>query len=124
MSMKGMAVLLCSLIVVAAAVALARGEDSRELPVTNRLAKASLLSFSEGKTNETAMIGAAARQPSADDGLESQLSDRLTKAIELSLSDKQQNEVVSGNVAYSGIAVAIFATDNLLQLFNPAAPPK
>ena len=31
---------------------------------------------------------------------------------------------MKGNIAYSGIAVAAFKTDNLLQLFNPFAPAK
>ena len=32
------------------------------------------------------------------------------------------NEAAFGKVIYSGIAVQLVKTDNLLQLFNPAAP--
>jgi hypothetical protein len=122
--MKKLSILLCSLVVVGAAAQPARVEDSRESQLSNRLAKASSLSLSERKTNDLAVVGALAQQARAEDLLESQLSDRLAKASSLSLSEGKQNEIVKGNFAYSGIAVAAFKTDNLLQLVSPFAPER
>ena len=119
-----MSILLSSLVVIGAAAHQARAEDSRESQLSNRLAKASSLSLSEEKTNDIAVVGAAAQQARAEDLLESQLSDRLANASSLSLSEGTPNEIVKGNFAYSGIAVAAFKTDNLLQLFNPFAPAR
>ena len=119
-----MSILLCSLVVVGASAQQARAEDSRESQLSNRLAKASSPSSSEGKTNDNAVVGAPAQQAHAEDLLESQLSDRLAKASSLSLSEGKQNEIVKGNFAYSGIAVAAFKTDNLLQLVSPFAPER
>ena len=124
MSMKKMSILVYSVVVVGAAAQQARAEDSRESQLSNRLAKASSLSLSEEKTNDMAVVGAAAQQARAEDLLESQLSDRLAKASSLSLSEGNPNEIVKGNFAYSGIAVAAFKTDNLLQLVSPFAPEK
>jgi hypothetical protein len=124
MSMKKISVLLCSLMVVGAAAQPARTEDSRELQLSNRLAKASSLSLSEGKTDDIAVVGAAPQKASAEDLLESQLSDRLAKASLLSLSEGNPNEIVKRNFAYSGIAVAAIKTDNPLQLISPLAPAK
>lgn len=124
MSMKKMSVLVYSLVVIGAAAQQARSEDARESQLSNRLAKASSLSLSEGKTNEIAVVGAAAQQAPAEDLLESQLSDHLAKASLLSLSEGNPNEILKGNFAYSGIAVAAFRTDNLLQLVNPLAPER
>jgi hypothetical protein len=70
------------------------------------------------------VVGAAAQQALAEDSRESQLSNRLAKASLLSLSEGDPNEIVKRNFAYSGIAVAAFKTDNLLQLVNPFAPAK
>ena len=56
--------------------------------------------------------------------MESDYSARLRKASSLSLSEVKANEIVRGDLAYSGIAVSAIKTDNLLQLFNPVAPPK
>ena len=60
----------------------------------------------------------------AQDSMESQLNARLAKASSLSLREVRPNEIVKDDVAYSGIAVQMIKTDNLLQLFNPAAPAK
>jgi hypothetical protein len=124
MSNKKMSILLSFVVVIGAAARQARPEDSRESPLSNRLAKASSLPLSEGKTNDIAVVGAPAQQAHAEDLLESQLSDRLAKASSLSLSEGKQNEIVKGNFAYSGIAVAAFKTDNLLQLVSPFAPER
>ena len=124
MSMKKLSVLLFSLVAVGAAAQPARTEDLRESPLSNRLAKASSLSLSEGKTNDLAVVGAPAQQARAEDLLQSQLSDRLAKASLLSLSEGTPNEIVKENFTYSGIAVAAFKTDNLLQLVSPFAPAK
>ena len=124
MSMKKMSILLYSLVVVGAFAQQARTEDSRESQLSNRLAQASSLSLSEGKTNYITMVSAAAQQARAEDLLESQFSDRLAKASSLSLSEGNPNEIVKGNFAYSGIALAAFKTDNPLQLVSPFAPAK
>ena len=124
MSMKKMSILLCSLVVVGAAAQQVLAEDSRESQLSNRLAKASSLSLSEGKTDDIAGVGAAAQQVPAGGLLESQWSDRLAKVSLHSLSEGNPNEIVKGNFAYSGIAVAAFKTDNPLQLINPFAPPR
>jgi hypothetical protein len=124
MSMKKLSVLLFSLVVIGAAAQQACAEDSRESQSSNRLAKASSPSSSVGKTNDIAVVGAAAQPTRAGDLLESQLSDRLAKANLLSLSEWNPNEIVTRNFAYSGIAVAAFKTDNLLQLVSPFAPEK
>ena len=60
----------------------------------------------------------------AQDSMESQLNARLAKASSLSLREAKPNEIVKADIAYSGIAVQAIKTDNLLQLFNPAAPAK
>ncbi len=60
----------------------------------------------------------------AQDAMESQLNARLARASALSLREVRPNEVLRGEIAYSGIAVQVAKTDNLLQLFNPAAPAK
>jgi len=60
----------------------------------------------------------------AQDSMESQLNTRLARASSLSLREVRPNEIVKGDIAYSGIAVQVIKTDNLLQLFNPAAPAK
>jgi hypothetical protein len=122
--MKKLSVLLCSLVVIGAAAQQARAEDLRESQSSNRLAKASSPSSSGGQTNDLAVVGAATQLARAEDLLESQLSDRLAKASLLSLSEGNPNEIVNGNFAYSGIAVAAFKTDNLLQLVSPFAPAK
>ena len=119
-----MSVLLCSLVVVGAAAQQARAEDLRESQLSNRLAKASSLSLSAGKTNYITVVSAAAQQARAEDLLESQLSDRLAKASLHLLNEGNPNEIVKGNFAYSGIAVAAFKTDNPLQLISPFAPEK
>ena len=124
MSMKKMSILLCSLVVVGAAAQQVLAEDSRESQLSNRLAKASSLSLSEGNTVVIAVVGAAAQQVPAGGLLESQLSDRLAKVSLHSLSEGNPNEIVKGNFAYSGIAVAAFKTDNPLQLASPFAPAR
>ena len=124
MSMKKISMLLCSLVVVGAATQQVLAEDSRESQLSNRLAKASSLSLSEGKTDDIAGVGAAAQQVPAGGLLESQLSDRLAKVSLHSLSEGNPNEIVKGNFAYSGIAVAAFKTDNPLQLASPFAPAR
>ena len=80
--------------------------------------------LSYGENGKDIVWPKAASQAGAVHLLESQLSDRLANAISLSLNERNPNEVVKGNIAHSGIAVAAFKTDNLLQLFNPFAPPK
>ena len=68
---------------------------------------------------------AATAQPSpAEESLESQLNARFGKASTPLSAGAKLNEVVKGSVTYSGIAVQVIKTDNLLQLFNPAAPAK
>jgi hypothetical protein len=124
MNMKKMSILVCCLVVIGSAAQPARAEDSRESQLSNRLAKASSLSLSEGKTNNIAVVGAPAQQTRAGDLLESQLSDRLAKTSLLSLIVGNPNEIVKGNFAYGGIAVAAFKTDNPLQLISPFAPEK
>ena len=69
-----------------------------------------------------AILVAAGGSAQADNTLESQLSGRLGKAISLSSGEVKVNQAVKGNVTYSGIAVALVKTDNLLELFNPLAP--
>ena len=71
-----------------------------------------------------AALAAAACPAYGQDSMESQLSTRLNKAISLSASKAKPNEIVKGKVAYSGIAVSAFKTDNLAQLFNPFAPAR
>jgi hypothetical protein len=56
--------------------------------------------------------------------MESQLGARLSKAMTLSSNEVKPNAVVKGKVAYSGMAVSAFKTDNLVQLFNPFAPAR
>ena len=124
MSMKKMSILLSSLAVIGAAAQQVLAEDSRESQLSNRLAKASSLSLSEGKTDDIAGVGAAAQQVPAGGLLESQWSDRLAKVSLHSLSEGNPNEIVKGNFAYSGIAVAAFKTDNPLQLVSPFAPAR
>jgi hypothetical protein len=124
MSMKNISVLLWSLVVVAAAAQQARAEDSRESPLSNRLAKASSPSSSKGKTNDIAVVGAAAQPARAGDSMESQLSERMAKANWISLSEWNPNEIVTRYFAYGGIAVAAFKADDPLQLFSPFAQSK
>ena len=124
MIMKKMSILLYSVVVVSVAAQQARPEDSRESQLSKRLAKASSLSLSEGKTNDIVVVGAVAQQARAEDLLESELGDRLAKASSLSLSEGNPNDIVKGNFTYSGIAVAALKTDNLLQLVNPFAPAR
>ncbi len=71
-----------------------------------------------------AVLGATAGPARADNALESQLPTRLGKAISLSAGEVSVNQIVKRDVAYSGIAVAVIKTDNLLELFNPFAPAK
>jgi hypothetical protein len=71
-----------------------------------------------------AALAAAAYPAYGQESMESQLSTRLSKAISLSASKVKANEIVKGKVAYSGIAVSAFKTDNLVQLFNPFAPAR
>jgi len=124
MSIKKMSILLTCVVVIGATAQQARAEDSRVPQLSNRLAKASSLSLSEGKTNDIAVVGAPAQQTRAGDLLESQLSNRLAKASLLLLNEGNPNEIVKGNFAYSGIAVAAFKTANPLQLISPFAPEK
>jgi hypothetical protein len=70
------------------------------------------------------VLAAGAQLARAQDTLESQLNSRLEKGGALSSSEVKPNEMVAGNVAFSGIAVEVLKTDNLLQLFNPFAPAK
>ena len=119
-----MSILLSFVLVIGTAAQQTRGEDSRESQSSNRLAKASALSLSEGKTNDIAVVGAAGKQARAGDLLESQLSGRLAKASSLALSEGNPNEIVKGSFAYSGIVVAAFKTENPLQLVSPFAPEK
>ena len=124
MSMKRLSFVLCSVVVVCVAAQQARAGDSRESQLSNRLANATSLSLGERKTNDLAAVGAVAQQTRGQDLLEWQLSDRLAKARWLSLSVGNPNEIVKGRLTYSGIAVAAFKTDNLLQMVNPFAPAR
>ena len=60
----------------------------------------------------------------AQDTLESDLNTRLGKAAAPSSNEAKANEMMRGKITYSGIAVELLKTDNLLQLFNPFAPAK
>ena len=71
-----------------------------------------------------AMLAFGTQLARAQDAMESQLNARLAKASMLSLSEVKPNEIVRDNLTYSGILVEAVKTDNLLQLFNPFAPPK
>jgi hypothetical protein len=71
-----------------------------------------------------AALAAAALPAYGQNSMESQVSSRLNKAVTISASEVKPNEIVKGKVAYSGIAVSVFKTDNLVQLFNPFAPAK
>jgi len=71
-----------------------------------------------------AVLTANAQPVTSEEALESQLATRLSKASSLIAYDVKPNEVVRDRVSYSGIAVQLLKTDNLLQLFNPAAPAK
>ena len=124
MSMMKMSVLLYSVVMVGAVAQQASTEDLQGSELSNRLANASSLLLSEEKTNDIAVDGVVAQPAPVEDWMQSQLSDRLAMDTSLSLSEANPNEIVKGNFAYSGIAVAAFTTDNLLQLFNPFAPAK
>jgi len=69
-----------------------------------------------------AALAAAAHPAYGQNSMESQLGTRLSKAVSLSASKVKPNEVVKGKVAYSGIVVSAFKTDNMVHLFNPFAP--
>ena len=71
-----------------------------------------------------AVLTSGAQLARAQDSMESQLNARLLKASSLSLREVKPNEIVKDDIVYSGIAVQAIKTDNLLQLFNPAAPAK
>ena len=71
-----------------------------------------------------AVLTVGVQSTCAQDSMESQLNARLAKASSLSLREARPNEIARGDIAYSGIAVQVVKTDNLLQLFNPAAPAK
>ena len=71
-----------------------------------------------------AALAAAAHPAYGQNSMESQLSTRLSKAVSISSSEVKPNAIVKGKVAYSGIAVSVFKTDNPVQLFNPFAPAK
>jgi len=71
-----------------------------------------------------AALASSTQVARAQDAMESQLNARLARASALSLREVKPNEVWRGDVAYSGIAVQVTKTGNLLQLFNPAAPAK
>jgi hypothetical protein len=71
-----------------------------------------------------AVLAAAAHPAYGQNSMQSQLSTRLSKAVTISASEVKPNEIVKGKVAYSGIAVSAFKTDNPVQLFNPFAPAK
>jgi hypothetical protein len=71
-----------------------------------------------------AAFTAAARPAGSEDSLESQLNVQPGKATSPLSNEPKLNEIVKGNVTYSGIAVQVIKTDNLLQLVNPLAPPK
>lgn len=60
----------------------------------------------------------------AQDSLQSDLNTRLGKVSAPSSNELKANEMMRGKVTYSGIAVELLKTDNLLQLFNPFAPAK
>ncbi len=68
------------------------------------------------------VLAATAGSARADNTLESQLRNRLGKAVSLSSSEITVNQIVKGHATYSGIAVALIKTDNVLELFNPFAP--
>jgi hypothetical protein len=69
-------------------------------------------------------FAAAALSTYGQDSMESQLGTRLNKAVTISANEVKPNAIVKGKVAYSGIAVSAFKTDNLIQLFNPFAPAR
>jgi hypothetical protein len=71
-----------------------------------------------------AALAVGAPLAGAQDSLESQLGARLGKGSALSSGEVKANQIVRANVTYSGIAVEVLKTDNLLQLFNPFAPDK
>ena len=71
-----------------------------------------------------AVVAAAALPSYGQDSMESKRSTRLSKAVSISASEVKPNEIVKGKIAYSGIAVSVFRTDNPVQLFNPFAPAK
>lgn len=71
-----------------------------------------------------AALAAAAHPACGQESMESQLSTRLNKAVSISASEVKPNEIEKGKVAYSGITVSAFKTDNLAQLFNPFAPAR
>jgi hypothetical protein len=71
-----------------------------------------------------APLAAAAQKSPAEESLESQLNARFGQPSTPLSAPTKPNEIVRGNLTYSGIAVQLFKTDNLLQLFNPAAPAK
>ncbi len=71
-----------------------------------------------------AVLTAAAGSAQGQDLLESDLTARLSRASSPSSSQAKANEIMDENLTYSGIAVELYKTDNLLELFNPFAPPK
>ena len=71
-----------------------------------------------------ATCAATAQSARTDGSLESELSAQLGRLSSLSLTETKANEIVKGNVTYSGIAVAAFKGENLLQLINPLAPAR
>ena len=71
-----------------------------------------------------APLAATAQEAPAVDTLRSQLSSQLKEASSRLSVGAKPNEIVKGSVTYSGIAVAVIKTDNVLQLFNPAAPAR
>jgi hypothetical protein len=56
-----------------------------------------------------------------DAGLQAQLG-RPVPPVVLALQQPKPNEIVSRGFTFSGIAVHVAKTENLLQLINPAAP--
>jgi hypothetical protein len=69
-----------------------------------------------------AVLSSGTQLVRSQDAMESQLNTRLLKASSLSLREVKPNEIIKNEITYSGIAVEAIKTDNLLQLFNPAAP--
>jgi len=60
---------------------------------------------------------------SKEESLETSLAKRA-KEYPLTIEQKKPNEITVGSLTYSGIAIQVVKTDDLFQLFNPAAPDR
>src|SRR5207248_1270485 len=58
-----------------------------------------------------------------DESVEARTARRL-RETNVQITLERPNEFPVNNLTYEGIAIQLFRTDNLFQLFNPFAPPE